>query len=335
MAHLPFAAFDDPAAWTATGPDGSPSGLVTATAVPGHLPGVTGLRVAAGARAAGHRVEVALGPLDLRPFADLQVWVRSDRAATPEGGFLLELAAGAGNLGVDAPSNRWRRMLAVADAGRWQPVVVAIDGLASQVRSGLRGLRLTVVSDEPFAMDLSALAALRQELVADVERALVARLDGQLELGGDPVPAVVAPDAPPGPAGRPHLRIRPVALTPAPERSRSVELRTDYTATGFSLRPPPEPVDLAYAVDAVAGDRASERALVELIVDRLPVRGTLVVNDRPLPLEWRGGVAQAGDPPVPSAALVVATARSSTAPPQPAVPPLNEIRVEVDDRAPA
>ena len=80
-------------------------------------------------------------------------------------------------------------------------------------------------------------------------------------------------------------------------------------------------------------DGHDQRALVDLVVDRIPLIGTLIVNDRPLPLEWNGPLAPAGEPPVPSAPVRVATAIPASAPARPAVPPFNQINVEVDHGA--
>ncbi|MGE3620189.1 MAG: hypothetical protein AB7L84_06980 [Acidimicrobiia bacterium] len=333
MAHLPLDAFDDTGQWTATAADGTPSTAVGLVDAAGPLGGRAALAVEIGSGARGHRVERELGPFDLRPFSDLQLWVRADRDADPEVGFLVELAAGAGDLAVDAPSNRWRRLVPVAGARRWQPVLLGVGDLPDRVRRGLRRLRLTVVTDVSGRIELSSLSAVRPELVGDVEAALVGALDGAVEIDGQAVPAVVAPDQPPGPAGRPHLRIRSTAVRPAPERHGVVPLRTDFTTVGFALRPAPLPVDLEYAVDAVAQDRAAQRSLVELLVARFPPTGTLVVNDRPLPLEWSGPLAPAGEPPVPSAPLRIASAQPAPTGARPAIPPFNEIRVEVDQGA--
>jgi hypothetical protein len=333
MAHLALAAFTDATAWTATAAGGGASALVTVTAAAGHRPGVPGIRVTVDGGAVGDRLERALPAADLDDLDDLQVRLRSDRVASPEGGFGLELALGSAALAVDAGGNTWRRLLPVSTTRRWETVVATVTDLPPAVRSAVSRVRLTVVTDEPCTVDLSGLGALRYDLLGDVEAALVARLDELVELDGDPVRAVVAPDAPPGGAGAAHLRIRPLAVRPAPERDRTAEVRTDFTPTGFALRPPPQAVDLDYAVDVVAGDRAGQRALVEAIVEQVAPVDTLLVLDRPHTLEWAGPLGVAGDPPIPSALLRVSAARRPTAAPAPAVPPFNSVNVEVEHGA--
>jgi hypothetical protein len=328
MAFAPIDAFADAASWTLTG-----GALDLQGAPAGPRAGAAAVRLVAGVGAAGDRAERSIDPVDFRPFDDLQLWVRGDRVASSRGNYLVELALGASDLGVDAPSNRWRRLLPVEAAGRWQPVIVSVTDLPDRVRRAARTVRLTAVADEAFTLELASAGAVRNEVMADVEAALVARLDEAVEIDGDPVPAVVAPDQPAGGAGEPHLRIRPVAVRPAPELSRVAEQRTDHTAAGFELRPAPEPFELDYAVDAVAPTRAAQVALVELLLERVPPFGALLVNDRPLTLEWAGPLAPAGDPPVPSAPLRITAVRRPKVSSQPAVPAFNETRVEVDHGA--
>jgi hypothetical protein len=343
MVHVPVEAFDAVGGWAVRHADGSPSDAVVVDAVDGppHLAGKA-VRLTVGA-AAGGRVERSFPPVDLRATDDLQLWVRADRPADVGRGFTLELSLGSGASGLDAAANTWRRLLPVEDADRWQPVLLALADLPEPVRAGVDRLRLRVVGRDPWQVQLAALAGLRQELLGDVERALVARLDQVVQIGGNGVRAVVAPDA--APPNQPHVRLRPVAVRPAPERARFGEIRTDFTgagaaagaaagaggaATAFDLRPAPEPVDLDYAVDAVAAARADQRTLVEMIVAELPTTGVLVVGDRPLTCEWTGPMVPEGEPPVPSAPIRIATARSRPAPPEQAVPPFHSVTVEAD-----
>jgi hypothetical protein len=333
MALLPLDAFADATAWTVTAPGGGASDRVAVSAVAGHREGRSGIRLAIQPGSTGHRVELTIATTDLDDLDDLQLFVRADRPASPEDSFALELALGSTAVAIDAPANRWRRLVPVPVPRRWQVAIVTLTDLAAGVRAALRRIRFTVTNDQPGTVDLSGLAALRYDLLGDVEAALIARLDAVVELDGAPVHAVVAPDLPPGGADAPHLRIRPLAVRPAPERERSGEQRTDFTATGFALRSAPEPVDLDYAVDAVAGDRAGQRALVEAVVARIAPVDTLLVLDRAHTMTWTGPVGTAGDPPVPSAGVRVATARRAAVDPAPAIPPFNEVRVEVEHGA--
>lgn len=332
MAYLALDAFADAAPWSATDPGGAASDRVEVAGTAGPRPGTGGIALTVGAGADGHRIERTIAAADLGELDDLQLVVRSERISSPDAGFVLELALGSAAVPLDAAANTWRRLIPVAVPRRWQTVLVTVTDLDDAIRTALTRIRLTVVTTDACTVGMSGLGALRYDLLGDVEAALVERLDRVVSIGGTPVPAVVAPDEPPGPPG-PHLRIRPLAVRPAPERDRTASLRTDYTAAGFALRPSPEPVDLDYAIDAVADDRAGERALVEAIVEHITPMGTLHVLDRPHTLEWTGPLGVAGDPPVPSAPVRVATARRSTVAPTPAVPPFNEVRVEVDHGA--
>ena len=101
----------------------------------------------------------------------------------------------------------------------------------------------------------------------------------------DACPAVVEPDTAPDP---PFLSIRNYDARPAPERSPSNGLRTDYTEHGFAIRPPSVPVDVFYAIEAVAEDRSEAARLLEFLMAELTPVSTLEVGGRPLTVEWGG-----------------------------------------------
>jgi hypothetical protein len=334
MSHAIVDDLADPGAWTPRAADGSPSTVVSVGRGPDQrLTGPT-LRIAAGAGAAGHRVDRTLAaPVDLSAFDDLELWLRSDRAADGSDAqpFFLELRLGSAASPVGAAGNAWHRLLPVGPG--WQCVPLALDDLAPAVRGALTQIRLTCLDGAaPFALDLDRLVAVRPELLGDADAGLVARLGGRVEIQHAPVLAVVAPAAPPP---EPYLLITSYAARPAPERSPSPGYRTDYTATGFSIRPPSVPFDLLYAVDAVAGARADVATLLEFVYGELTPVSVLDVAGRPLTIEGVAApqLALAALPTQPTVYLKLSSAQRGTAARVPAVPPFNRVDVEVDTRA--
>jgi hypothetical protein len=327
----------DLAPWRARTPAGAASTAITfERGTVSRLGGPT-MTIRATDSAEGHRLERTLPALDLTAFADLELWVRSDRVADGSDArpFFLEVRLGSAALAVGTAGNTWHRLIPVAAANVWQPVPLALDDLAAGVRGAVTQIRFTCVeATSPFALHLDGIAAISPELLADVDAALVARLGGQLSIRGVLVPAGVDPAQAPAP---PFFRIRNYAVRPAPERSPSGGLRTDHTEQGFSIRPPSVPVDLFYAIDAVADDRADAARLLELALAELTPQATLEVAGRvsivdsveapPLSLERVQTL--------PTLYVKVATSQRTRAVRERAVPPFNQIDVEVDSRASA
>lgn len=337
MSRLVVDDLADLAPWRARTPGGAPSTAITFER--GALPRLGGptITIRGTDAAEGHRLERTLSALDLTAFADLELWVRSDRVADGSDArpFFFELRLGSAQLAVGAAGNTWHRLIPVAAPDVWQPVPLALDDLAAGVRGALTQVRLTCVeATAAFTLHLDGVAAISPELLADVDAALVTRLGGELRIDGVDVPAVVEPAQAPD---TPFFRIRNYAVRPAPERSPSGGLRTDHTEQGFSIRPPAIPVDLFYAIDAVADDRADAARLLELALGKLTPRATLEVAGRP------STVDSVDAPPLslervqslPTVYLKVATSQRTRAVREQAVPPFNRIDVEVDSRASA
>jgi hypothetical protein len=337
LSHLVVDDLSDIASWRARTPAGAPSSAIAIE--PGSVSRLGGptMKIEATTAAQGHRVERTLGPLDVKASADLEVWVRSDRIADGSDSrpFFLELRLGSAALAIGAPANTWHRLIPVTAPNVWQPVPLALDDLPAAVRGAVTQIRLTVVdASTAFVLHLDRIVAIRDELLGDVDAALLDRLGGKLELDGTPVPAVVEPAQAPN---QPFLRIRNHSVRPAPERSPSGGMRTDYTGQGFSIRPPSVPVDVLYAIDAVADDRADAARLLEFAFAAVVPQATLDVGGRPRTIEWVEAPALAPTevPTHPTVYVRVATAQRASAAREAAIPPFNRIDVEVDSRASA
>ena len=335
MSHLVVDDLTDLTPWSARAPNGSAStAIAIARGAASRLGGQT-MRVEVGPDALGHRVERALASLVLSRFDDVELWARCDRAADGSEAkpFFVDVQLGSAALAIGANGNQWHRLIPIAVPGTWQAVPLALDDLPAGVRGSVSQIRLTCVdAGAPFALELDRITALRPELLADVDAALVDRIGGRLEVRNTAVPAVVLPgDAPP----EPFFRITSYGVRPAPERSPSSGMRTDYTGQGFSIRPPSVPFDLMYAVDAVAADRADAAALLQFVYSELTPVGVLDVAGRPVTIEWIEApqLARTDIAAQPTVYLKVSTAQRATAAREPAVPPFNRIDVEVDSRA--
>jgi hypothetical protein len=153
-----------------------------------------------------------------------------------------------------------------------------------------------------------------------------------VEIDHAAVLAVVAPAAPPP---EPYLLVTSYGARPAPERSPSPGYRTDFTETGFAIRPPSVPFDLLYAVDAVAGARADVATLLEFVYAELTPVSVLDVAGRPVTVEGIDApqLALAALPTQPTVYLKLSSAQRGTAARVPAVPPFNRVDVGVDARA--
>jgi hypothetical protein len=287
------------------------------------------MRIQAVPGASGHTIERELDAVDLSTLDDLELWVRSDRAADGSEArpFFLELRLGSEAVPVGSTINDWNRLIPITAPGAWQAVPLALDDLAAGVRSGVTQIQMTcIAAGVAFALDLDELIALRPELLADVDAALVARL-------GAAAPAVVLPTETEPPL--PFFRITSYGVRPAPERSPASGFRSDFTGQCFSIRPPSTPFDLLYAVDAVSADRADAARLLEHVYAELTPVAVLEAAGRPLTIESVDGpqLARTAIPDQPTVYLKVSTAQRATGAREPTVPPFNSIDVETDTRA--
>lgn len=337
MSHLVIDDLGDLAAWRARTPGGAASAELTVGAGTITRLGEPTLRISGTAAALGHRAERTFDAVDLSEREDLRLSVRSDRPADGSAArpFFLEVRLGSGQLAIGAQANGWHRLVPIPSAGAWHSIPLALDDLPAAVRNAASAIRLTCVdAAAPFVVHLAALVAVRDEMLADADAAISGRLAGRVEVGGVAAPAILEPDAAPNP---PFLRIRNYGVRPAPERSPSGGVRTDYTEHGFSIRPPSVAYDVLYEVEAVADTRGDAAAMLELVLRELTPVSTLDVAGKPLTIEWiePPALALSATPAHPTVHFKVSTSQRATAAREAVVPPFNRIDVEVDSRATA
>jgi hypothetical protein len=327
--------FADVASWSAHRPDGSPS---DALAIAGGGPSrgrwrtTPTARVTASTEASGHRLDRIGPPVDLRPFTDVVLWVRADRPAdgSPERPFFAEVRFGSGVMAPEADGNAWHRFIDVATRGEWQQVPLALADLAPQVRESVTTIRLTCVdATSAWTLDLDRIIAVREEMLADADAALVARLHEGVRVDGIDAPAIVAPTANP-PAG-PHLCLTNYDVQPALARSLGAGRRTDHTRSGFSLRPPVEPFDVYYAVEGIGPERAQVATMLDFALAQFGHTTTVESGARIVRVESVDRLRSDVPPDRPVLRLRVTTGRTPAAAPERAVP-IVDVHVEVEQR---
>lgn len=341
MSRLVIDPFDNLQAWSAHGGDGGPSDEISISLGGPARTGRPTALVQAAPKADGHYVERQGAAADLRPFSDLELWVRSQRVATGsvENPFYVEIRLGSAALPVGAGANTWHRFVPVAQPGVWEPVPLDLGDLPAAVRSAVTTLRLRCLdAGEGWALALDQILAVREDMLADLDEALRARLDGRVVLANKPVPAVVVPVTAPEPKP-PFLRISNYDVRPDLERSPTRGRHTDHTEQGFVVRPPSVAYSVYYAVEAVAADRPSAARMFAAALAELAPTSTVTSNGRPLTAEWvepptyASPPATAPPPDHPTLHLKVSTSLARRASRETAVPVSNVVTVEVDQRA--
>ncbi|KUJ69060.1 hypothetical protein ACZ90_14565 [Streptomyces albus subsp. albus] len=138
---------------------------------------VNRLRYGGGPPAAAEFTPAA--PLDLADWEELRLWVRADTPAhgTPQRPFYLALSYTDTR---DAQSDEHRWFIPVNDAQTWEQCPI---GIAADHRAAIVRFRLETIGGIPFTAELYQLRAVREEMLGDIERALVEALSG-LRLAG-------------------------------------------------------------------------------------------------------------------------------------------------------
>ncbi len=329
-----MAQLQDTSAWAATTVGGQPAAAEAMTLV---ADAATRLGRAVGGvvgaePVAGHRVEAAVGPADLRAFDDLELWVLADRPADGSAGspWYLELRLGSAAQPVGANGNAWQRFLPLrADSG-WELIVLGLGDLPAAVRQAVTAVRLTCLdASAPFRVAVDGPWATRAATVADVDDTLRALLDGMLEIDGTAVPLAFEPG--PLPGQQPFLRARQVGSKLRRDLTSGIEARTDHTGQRFALRPPAVPVELAYELWPDAATRDDEAAILEFALRALADTASLDVAGRPAPLDLVD--VRTDTAAVTALTVSVVTSLRSPAPATTAVPPFHAVDVEDDSLA--
>jgi hypothetical protein len=121
-----------------------------------------------------------LAPLDLGAFDELRFWIRSDVAAdgSPAAPFYLEFSyVDAGDL----PGDEHRWFVPVNGRLTWEQRRI---GIESDRRTAITRFRFTCVTATRFECRIDDLRAVHEEMLADLETALVGLLEAPVDLPG-------------------------------------------------------------------------------------------------------------------------------------------------------
>jgi hypothetical protein len=290
MPSIVIDAMNDATLWQALASDGvTPStelSLSVDSSKPRQGADTTAIQVTATSNALNHRLMRNLAPIDLSKFSDLRFWVYSNRVAdgSPRRPFFLELRLASAAMAIGDPGNTWQRFVPVSQTAVWEPIRVTLSDLPAAVRSAVSVIQLSCDA-VPFQCDVDDILAVQDEMIADVDAALVAQLNNLLVLGANPVAAVLHPANGILTQARPYFEITNYDILWNRERTDSNRPWGDYSDVGFVIRPPSSAYELYYQVVAVADDRSTQAQMLEFLLRALPARGALVVNGAPLPME--------------------------------------------------
>lgn len=153
---------------------------------------------------------VPAAPLDLGEFDEIRFWVRADRRADGSSvrPFLFEFSyTDAGDL----PGEEHRFFVPVNGASRWEQRRI---GIESDRRSAVTEFRFRCLTPIASRLDVSSLMAVREEMLLDLERALVDTLGSEIqELSALPLDQPAA-------AGATEVQVAPVTGFHAGNRVR-------------------------------------------------------------------------------------------------------------------
>lgn len=292
---------DFTAAWT---PDGSGLWTATATASATHL----------GADASGMEIRAVAGPaaapapsaerqfahaLDLRDADELRLWLRSTRSGDGSAGRPLFLALEATRNPPTAAL--WQRLLPVRSTGAWELHRLWLGDMPATLRRSVGILRLRSLDGRlAFTAELDDLLAVRPEPIADVETALLARLDGvySVDVAGvaTAVPALLDVPENPGTRTEPYVLVTPWSAIGLGPRTGRAEVVDNYTPSGGHVRSAPTWLALEYRIDVHALERGHKQAVLDgLLVDMLR---PLVVAGVPFEIApFDAGTAASADAP--------------------------------------
>ncbi len=292
MSQILLDGMDNAASWSALGPDAvTPSAAIQlvndatdsrygADSTSGHLTASTG--------SLNHRLQRTVPATDLSNFDEIRLWYKSNRKADGSDSypFYLQFRLASNAVKFDDPANQWARYFPLSQTRDWELVRFTIRDLPAGVRAALTGMQLRI-ANAGAALDahLDTVLAVREQALADVEAALVGRLDQKVSVNGAGVPAVVFDPDDSAALPMPHIRITPADIQWDGDRTVPVPARGDYTDRGFQLRPPATALTLLYDIDVYAAGRGAKTQIFEFILAALAPRTELIVNGAPLTLE--------------------------------------------------
>lgn len=123
---------------------------------------------------------VPVSAIDLSDFEELRFWMRGNRPADGSAArpFYLEFSYVDAN---DAPGEVHRWFVPLNQAGAWEQRRIGVNG---DRRSAITSFRFRCLTGLPFICRIDELLAVREEMLPDLERALIERIGAQVSLPG-------------------------------------------------------------------------------------------------------------------------------------------------------
>jgi hypothetical protein len=281
------------ASWSAFGPDGvTPSTQLIVADDTTHVrfgSDARSIHLSGSTAAFDHRLVRSLPNIDLSNLDELRLWVWSNRIATgaTDLPFFLELRLASPAMSFADAGNTWVRYAPLLERGTWELLRLSVSDLPQAIRGAVNRVQLRCTNaSTPFECYLDDFLAVRDEMITDVDAALVAALGGKLTLDGTPIPAVLYVAENPQAPALPHIRLTHYDIQLANERDIRGQTRTDYGLNSFQLRPISVAYDLYYEVDAFADTRLHQTRMLEFVLRSLAPMGQLVANGVGLSVEW-------------------------------------------------
>jgi hypothetical protein len=293
MSSLLLDTMDNAAAWRALGPDGiTPSSSLTFTSDTTRVRFAADKqsgRITADTGALNCRLQRTFTAIDATGFDELRFWIWSNRlaagtAATP---FFFEVRLASATMGLQDAGNTWVRYLPISQGNAWEFLRLSLDDLPIPIRSALTLLQLRCVdASVAFTCSLANMLAVHEEMIADVDNALLAQLHQQVSVSGKTVPAVFEhPENAPA-LTIPSIRITQYDIQYDSERTSAAQARSDFTATTFRVRPRSIAYSLYFSIDVYADTHEHKDTIMEFVLQTLSPASYLLVNGTQLPLEW-------------------------------------------------
>ena len=322
--------FDTAAPWSAHAPDAGASGSLQLSAPAVRLGDgwttATRLQMQCAAGATGHYAERSIPVVDLSSTTELRLRLRCGLLADGTTGapFFLRIRLASEAVKFADAANTWERLLPVSQANYWQLVRLSLSDLPAAVRSAVTRVRLEATTAAAFIAVFDSLLVGTERVLADVEAALIGALDKQVASGGATVPALIYLPAGPLPAV-PNIRICPAMVEYAPDLSVPVEVRGDYTSTGFAMQAGSRGFNLYYDIDADGAQPGDRAALLDFVLDKMLGTSLLPVNGEYLPVDMVPVPFPTATPPVRLPLRLRIRAWKPTAVPVQAVRPVKQI----------
>jgi len=291
MVHLVIDAMDDASAWSAFEPDGAtPSTEINI--IDDHEQYYMGAdqvsgQISVSTMAIGHSLRRSLPNIDLSDYKEIRFWLHGLRKTDGSIGhpFLLRIRFASASMDLSHVDNTWHRYLPVFSENKWEIVRLDITDLHPDIRNATNTMEISCI-DAPteFNCNIESVLAVREEMISDVDQALIETLNEKVEIDGDLVPAVIHHPEKPTNTKMPYILITQYDIRSAEERTSHARIKSNFSENTYKLQPVSNRYDLYYEIDAFADTRNGKTKILEFILSELSPNGYISANGVKLPV---------------------------------------------------